>query len=52
LIKLVSRNANRGAQFTPQGTLRWPLPSAQAEDVLGETRALLDSLDPPKDSSN
>ena len=52
LMKLVSRNAKRGAQFTPQGTLRWPLPSAKAEDVLGETRALLDSLDPPKDFSN
>jgi transcription-repair coupling factor (superfamily II helicase) len=44
LMKLVSRNAKRGAQFTPQGTLRWPLPSAKAEDVLSETRALLDSL--------
>jgi transcription-repair coupling factor (superfamily II helicase) len=52
LMKLVSRNAKRGAQFTPQGTLRWPLPSAKAEDVLSETRALLDSLDPPKDSSD
>ncbi len=48
LMKLVSRNAKRGAQFTPQGTLRWPLPSAKAEDVLGETRALLDALDTPK----
>jgi transcription-repair coupling factor (superfamily II helicase) len=46
LMKLVSRNAKRGAQFTPQGTLRWPLPSAKAEDVLSETRALLDALDP------
>ncbi len=44
LMKLVSRNSKRGAQFTPQGTLRWPLPSAKAEDVLGETRALLDAL--------
>ena len=48
LMKLVSRNAKRGAQFTPQGTLRWPLPSAKAEDVLAETRALLDALDTPK----
>ena len=48
LMKLVSRNAKRGAQFTPQGTLRWPLPSARAEDVLTETRALLDALDAPK----
>jgi transcription-repair coupling factor (superfamily II helicase) len=45
LMRLVSRNAKRGAQFTPQGTLRWPLPSAKAEDVLAETRALLDALD-------
>src|SRR6202453_271528 len=52
LMKLVSRNAKRGAQFAPQGTLRWPLPSAKAEDVLSETRALLDSLDPPKELSN
>jgi transcription-repair coupling factor (superfamily II helicase) len=48
LMKLVSRNAKRGAQFTPQGTLRWPLPSAKAEDVLSETRALLDSLETAK----
>ncbi len=45
LMRLISRNAKRGAQFTPQGTLRWPLSSAKAEDVLAETRALLDSLD-------
>ena len=31
----------------PQGILRWPLTSAKAEDVLAETRALLDSLDVP-----
>jgi transcription-repair coupling factor (superfamily II helicase) len=46
LMKLVARNAKRGAQFTPQGILRWPLTSAKAEDVIAETRALLDSLDP------
>lgn len=48
LMKLVSRNAKRGAQFTPQGTLRWPLPSAKTEDVLSETRALLNALDVEK----
>ncbi len=46
LMKLVARNAKKGAQFTPQGILRWPLTSAKAEDVLAETRALLDSLEP------
>ena len=45
LMRLVSRNAKKGAQFTPQGVLRWPLTSAKAEDVLAETRALLDALD-------
>jgi transcription-repair coupling factor (superfamily II helicase) len=46
LMKLVARNAKKGAQFTPQGIFRWPLTSAKAEDVLAETRALLDSLEP------
>jgi transcription-repair coupling factor (superfamily II helicase) len=46
LMRLVSRNSRRGAQFTPQGTLRWPLTSAKAEEVLTETRELLDALDP------
>ncbi|WP_130419722.1 transcription-repair coupling factor [Edaphobacter modestus] len=45
LMKLVSRNTKRGAQFTPQGILRWPLTSAKAEDVLVETLTLLESLD-------
>ncbi|MGA1982351.1 MAG: transcription-repair coupling factor [Acidobacteriaceae bacterium] len=44
MMKLVSRNAKRGAQFTPQGVLRWPLSSAKAGAVLNETRTLLESL--------
>ena len=44
MMKLVSRNAKRGAQFTPQGVLRWPLTSAKADVVLSETRTLLESL--------
>jgi transcription-repair coupling factor (superfamily II helicase) len=46
MMKLVSRNAKRGAQFTAQGVLRWPLTSAKAEDVIAETRALLEALSP------
>ena len=45
LMKLVSRNAKNGAQFTPQGVLKWPLTSAQADTVLRETRELLQQLD-------
>jgi transcription-repair coupling factor (superfamily II helicase) len=44
IMRLVARNAKRGAQFTPQGVLRWPLTSPKAADVLSETRALLESL--------
>jgi transcription-repair coupling factor (superfamily II helicase) len=46
MMKLVARNAKRGAQFTPQGVLRWPLSSAKAGDVIAETRSLLESLAP------
>jgi len=45
MMKLVARNAKNGAQLTPQGTLRWPLTSAQADVVLAETRELLTALD-------
>ena len=45
LMKVVSRNTKRGAQFTPQGVLRWPLNSANAADVLAETKGLLEQLD-------
>ena len=51
LMRLISRNAKKGAQFTPQGVLRWPLSSAKAEDVLAETRALLDSLDTSRNAA-
>ena len=44
LMRLVAKNAKRGAQFSPQGVLRWPLSSAKAEDVLAETRSLLEQL--------
>jgi transcription-repair coupling factor (superfamily II helicase) len=45
LMKLVARNAKTGAQLTPQGVLKWPLSSAQANTVLTETRELLTALD-------
>ena len=45
LMKLVAKNAKNGAQFTPQGVLKWPLSSAKSEDVIRETRELLAALD-------
>jgi transcription-repair coupling factor (superfamily II helicase) len=44
LMKLVAKNAKRGAQFTPQGVLRYPLLSHKPDDVLAEVRSLLDQL--------
>ena len=44
LMQLVSRNARRGAQFTPQGMLKFPLSATRPDDVLLEIRELLANL--------
>jgi transcription-repair coupling factor (superfamily II helicase) len=44
LMRLVSRNAKRGAQFAPQGLLKYPLKAVRPDEVLLEIRELLDSL--------
>ncbi len=44
LMKLVAKNAKRGAQFTPQGVLKFPLTGSKPEEVLTEVRALLEDL--------
>jgi transcription-repair coupling factor (superfamily II helicase) len=44
LMKLVAQNAKKGAQFTPQGVLRFPLKATEPGDVLNEIRALLEAL--------
>ena len=46
LMRLVARNAKRGAQFTPQGVLKYPLTSARPDEVLLEIRELLTALAP------
>ena len=48
LMMLVSKNSRNGASFTPEGVLRWPLTSSRSEDVLRQTRDLLDALDPSR----
>ncbi len=45
LMMLVARNVKRGAQFTPQGVLRYPLASSQPQEVMMEIRLLLDELE-------
>ena len=44
LMKLVARNAKKGAQFTPQGVLRFPIAGTRPADVFQEVHALLDQL--------
>jgi transcription-repair coupling factor (superfamily II helicase) len=44
LMKLVARNASRGAQFTPQGVLKYPLIAARPDEVLLEIHELLADL--------
>ena len=46
LMRLVARNAKRGAQFTPQGVLKFPLTATRPDDVLLEIRDLLAKLTP------
>ena len=46
LMQLVSRNARRGAQFTPQGLLKYPLAASRADEILLEIHELLESLAP------
>jgi transcription-repair coupling factor (superfamily II helicase) len=47
LMQLVARNAKRGAQFTPQGVLRFPVKATQAAEVLDELRRLIETLAAP-----
>ncbi len=44
LMQLVARNASRGAQFTPQGVLKYPLVAARSDEVLLEIHELLTDL--------
>jgi transcription-repair coupling factor (superfamily II helicase) len=46
LMRLVARNAKRGAQFTPQGLLKYPLAATRPDDVLLEIHDLLAQLAP------
>ncbi len=44
LMRLVARNAKRGAQFTPQGVLKFPLAATRSDEILLEIRELLSNL--------
>ena len=44
LMQLVAKNAKKGAQFTPQGVLRFPLAAVTPVAIISEVHALLDKL--------
>jgi len=46
LMRLVARNAKRGAQFTPQGLLKYPLATSRSDEVLLEIHELIANLAP------
>ncbi|MGA2808614.1 MAG: transcription-repair coupling factor [Terracidiphilus sp.] len=46
LMRLVARNAKRGAQFTPQGLLKYPLAATRSDEVLLEIHELIADLAP------
>ena len=46
LMRLVARNSKRGAQFTPQGVLKYPLAATRPDEVLLEIRELAAQLAP------
>jgi transcription-repair coupling factor (superfamily II helicase) len=49
-MRLVARNARKGAQFTPQGILKYPLTAATPSNptdpmkIMADARALLDAI--------
>jgi transcription-repair coupling factor (superfamily II helicase) len=46
LMRLVAKNAKRGAQFTPQGVLKFPLAALRPDEILLEIRDLITNLAP------
>jgi transcription-repair coupling factor (superfamily II helicase) len=46
LMRLVAKNAKRGAQFTPQGVLKYPLKAVKPDEVLLEIHEVLELLAP------
>jgi transcription-repair coupling factor (superfamily II helicase) len=47
LMRLVAKNAKRGAQFTPQGLLKYPLAATRSDEILLEIHEVLEKLAVP-----
>jgi transcription-repair coupling factor (superfamily II helicase) len=44
LMQVVARNAKKGAQFTPEGVLKFPLTTTRPREILAAVHALLDQV--------
>lgn len=44
LMKMVARNAKKGAQLSPQGVLRLPLKATEPDGIFAEIRSVLEAL--------
>lgn len=51
LMQLVARQSKKGAQFTPQGILRYPLAAVRPDEILLEVRALIEDLEAKEEVS-
>jgi transcription-repair coupling factor (superfamily II helicase) len=47
LMKMVAKQAKNGAQFTPQGVMKWPISAVKPEEIIAEAKALLESIETP-----
>jgi transcription-repair coupling factor (superfamily II helicase) len=52
LMRTVARNAKRGAKFTPQGVLRFPVSPSSSAEILDELRRLIESMEKPAASGD
>jgi len=52
LMQMVARNAKRGAQFNPQGVLRFPVKAVSPAAILPELGRLIESLAAAKEEKN
>ncbi len=47
LMQMVAKQAKNGAQFTPQGVLKWPISAGKPDEIIAEAKALLETIETP-----
>jgi transcription-repair coupling factor (superfamily II helicase) len=47
IAQLVAKQSNRGALFTPQGVLHWPISASKPADLINEATSLVQSIKTP-----